>query len=329
MSEQKIEVKCGFFDAINYDRLYSADDMNRPYRRLVSNGVFATNKGVPSTDLQVFTANDGMNIIVKKGEGIFDYKWFENPTDIIFTVTANNDVLTRVDSIIVQIDKNQNGRNGYIIYREGVPSESLQPPELNNTELVSEYRIANIHVTPTTNIIGQESIVDLRGSEECLWVTGLIDQVDTSTLFSQYQGWLQKTTKEAEQGLEKQKEIFEKDFNEWFKTVQTTLSGDVAGNLFNLINENALKSKTITLSVDGWQLNEETQEYEYTVEDDIVTKNHVVDGKMDLKNQEKMSGGGYIESNDGNFKVIVSEIPDEEIIMNIFIQKVQMTGGSA
>ena len=219
MSEQKIEVKCGFFDAINYDRLYSADDMNRPYRRLVSNGVFATNKGEPSTDLQVFTANDGMNIIVKKGEGIFDYKWFENPTDIIFTVTANNDVLTRVDSIIVQIDKNQNGRNGYIIYREGVPSESLQPPELNNTELVSEYRIANIHVTPTTNIIGQESIVDLRGSEECLWVTGLIEQVDTSTLFSQYQGWLQKTTKEAEQGLENQKETFEKDFNEWFKTV--------------------------------------------------------------------------------------------------------------
>ena len=38
-SDVKYNVNAGFFDAINEDRTYSADDMNRPYRRLVSNGV--------------------------------------------------------------------------------------------------------------------------------------------------------------------------------------------------------------------------------------------------------------------------------------------------
>ena len=71
MADQNFEVNCGFFDAMNNDRLYSADQMNRPYKRLVSNGVFATPQVTPSTDLQVVSAASGMNIKVKKGEGIF------------------------------------------------------------------------------------------------------------------------------------------------------------------------------------------------------------------------------------------------------------------
>ena len=32
----KYPVNAGFFNAINEDRTYSADDMNRPYRKLIS-----------------------------------------------------------------------------------------------------------------------------------------------------------------------------------------------------------------------------------------------------------------------------------------------------
>lgn len=56
----KYPVNAGFFNAINEDRTYSADDMNRPYRKLISNGVFATPKGTASDDLQVFTADNGI-----------------------------------------------------------------------------------------------------------------------------------------------------------------------------------------------------------------------------------------------------------------------------
>lgn len=187
MNDQIFNVNCGFFDSINKDRLYSADEMNRPYKRVITNGVFATPQGTPSTDLQVLTANDGMNIIVKAGEGLFGDKWFESPADIAITVPTNTNTVPRRDSVIVQIDKRTNGRKGSIIYRTGTPSSNPMPPDLSTINNVIEYRIANIYVSASAVYIGQDAITDLRGSSECPWITSLIEQVDTSQLYNQWQ----------------------------------------------------------------------------------------------------------------------------------------------
>ena len=93
--------------------------MNRPYRKLISNGVFATPKGEPSDYLQVFSADNGMNIIVSAGCALIGDKWFENPSDFMITISQNTEVLTRIDSIIAQVDKTQAGRVGNIVYRKG------------------------------------------------------------------------------------------------------------------------------------------------------------------------------------------------------------------
>ncbi|MED4061713.1 hypothetical protein [Priestia megaterium] len=192
MADQTFNVNCGFFDSINKDRLYSADEMNRPYKRIISNGVFATSKGTPSTDLQTVSASDGLKIIVKKGEGLFADKWFENPVDLYIDVPANSDVSPRRDSVIVQVDKRQNGRSGNIVYRTGTPSTNPQPPAIGTVTNVIEYRIANIYVAAGARNINNDAIVDLRGSSECSWITSLIQQVDTSTLYAQWQAAYQK-----------------------------------------------------------------------------------------------------------------------------------------
>lgn len=202
MNEQKFQVECGFFDAVDFDRLYRASEMNRPYRRLVTNGVYATPIGTPSTDLQVLSADKGMNIIVKKGEGLIDYKWYENPSDIIITVPTNNDIVPRIDSVIMQVDNLTNGRVGNIIYREGTPSSSPKPPNINTKENIVEMRLANIYVSKTARTITQDAITDMRGSEECPWVTGLIKQVDTSELFRQWQAAYKKYFETATEAFE-------------------------------------------------------------------------------------------------------------------------------
>ena len=43
--------QCGFFNSINGDRKYNAEEMNNPYHRIVSNGVFAKPDETPSIDL--------------------------------------------------------------------------------------------------------------------------------------------------------------------------------------------------------------------------------------------------------------------------------------
>ena len=187
MTDQTFQVNCGFFDAVNNDRLYTADQMNLPYKRIVANGVFATPQGTPSTDLQVVSAGNGMNIIVQAGEGLFANKWFNNPEAINITVPDNTATTPRVDSVIVQVDTTTAGRVGNIVYRTGTPSASAAAPAINQVTGVTEYRLANIYVAASANTINNDAITDLRGSSSCPWVTSLIQQVDTSTLWNQFQ----------------------------------------------------------------------------------------------------------------------------------------------
>ena len=87
----------------------------------------------------------------------------------------------------MQVDKKESGRVANIIYREGTASSNPVPPTLKNDDDIVEMRIANIYVSAGANKIEQLAITDLRGSSECLWITSLIQQVDTSTLFMQWQ----------------------------------------------------------------------------------------------------------------------------------------------
>ena len=192
MAEQKFLINAGFFDSINKDRLYAASEMNRPYKRIITEGIFATPQGTPSTDLQVVSGNNQMNIIVKKGEGLLGGKWFESPSDVTITVSSNTQIVPRRDSIIIQIDNRQSGRIANVVYREGTPSSNPMPPDINTVENVIEKRVANIYVAPSANYIGNDAITDLRGSSECPWITSLIKQVDTSQLYNQWQAAYQK-----------------------------------------------------------------------------------------------------------------------------------------
>ena len=231
MADQVILANCGFFDSVNGDRLYSADQMNRPYRRLVSNGVFATQSGTPSTDLQVVSAFSGMKIIIKAGQGIFADKWFEHSSDSQITVPNNSNVVPRRDSVIVQIDKRVNGRVGNIIYRTGVASSNPQVPDISKTESLMEYRIANVYVAAGASSINNDAIVDLRGSSECPWVTSLVQQVDTSVLFNQwqtaYENYYTNSTQSFTQWSNQKRQAFE-DFLEELTSELTVTSSTVA-----------------------------------------------------------------------------------------------------
>ena len=187
MADQIFNVNCGFFDAVSGDRAYSAEQMNEPYKRVITNGVFATPLGTPSSDLQVQSAGDGMRILVKPGMGLFGDKWFKNPANISITVPSNSNVVPRLDSIIAQVDTRQSGRAGNIVYRTGTPASNPEPPAINGVTDVYEYRLANILVNPNAAAIYNDVINDRRGSAECPWVASLIKQVDTSTLFNQWQ----------------------------------------------------------------------------------------------------------------------------------------------
>lgn len=177
--------KCGFFDSVNQDRLYSAEDMNQPYKRLVSNGVFATPAGDPSNDFRVVAAS-GLTVTVKAGQGIFGDKWFSMASDLAVNVPVNSGIENRLDSIIARVDTRQSVRAGSIVYRTGVAGHEPQPPALDTTTDVHEYRLANVLVAAGASEITQANITDTRMSDECGWVASLVKTPDTSVLYEQW-----------------------------------------------------------------------------------------------------------------------------------------------
>lgn len=243
MADQIFQMNCGFFDSIDKDRLYSADEMNRPYKRIISNGVFATQLGTPSTDLQVNAYGNNMSIMVSPGEALFADKWFQNPTIQSIVVPTNSSIIPRIDSVIAQVDKRLVGRIGNLIYRTGTPSSSPVAPAINTTENVIEYRIANIRVEPGATKITQANITDLRGSAECPWITSLIKQVDTSELFNQwvvaYNNYYADSTEDFTNWSAEKKAEFE----QWLENLTDQLT--VATNVI-ILSHNYLSTEAIS-----------------------------------------------------------------------------------
>ena len=180
MADQKFNVSCGFFDSVDGDRLYSADQMNKPYHRLVSNGIFAAPDASPSEDFEVVPSS-GMGIIVKAGNGIFADKWLESAADIAITVPSNNSGASRKDSVIIQVDMTVSVRSGNIVYRTGDQSF----PDINTDPNIVEYRIANLTIPPFVSAVATGMIDDLRGSE-CPWIKSLIYQPDNAARIDEF-----------------------------------------------------------------------------------------------------------------------------------------------
>lgn len=188
-----------FFNSINGDRKYNAEQMNNPYHRVVSNGVFANADG-QSTDLQVLAVEE-MNVKVLVGEGIFFDKWVKLDADMPFIVPTAHVTQTRIDSIVVRIDNTEEVRAGSIIYKQGTAANNPTPPALENTLNVKEYRLCNIEVAPTTTTITQANITDTRPTSECGFVSNLLADSDVTALYEQWHA----------------------QFDEWFANVKDTL----------------------------------------------------------------------------------------------------------
>lgn len=203
-------IKGYFFNAIkgasgNYDRVYNAQDVTNYLDLLIGNGVFPN----PSTNLQV-TASSGMGIIVNPGQGWINGHKLINTAALPLTLSGSDVLLNRIDRIIFYVDYTT--RMMGIDILEGTPATSPAAPVLTRTENRIEYSLATITINKQVTSITQADITDTRpDSTVCGWVQGLIQQVDTSTLFTQWQTAYNQFFNQ----LESWKDTQETDFDTW------------------------------------------------------------------------------------------------------------------
>lgn len=210
----------GFFDSVNGDRKYNADDISNYFLKLISNGVFAT----PSNAMQV-TASSDMTVSVSAGWAFVNCKWLNNNAPYLLTLDASDVVLNRIDRIVIRLDPTTPSRNISIYVKKGTAASSPVAPTLERDEGgVWELSLAQISVSAGITAITQSMITDERPDVSvCGWVTGLIEQIDTTNLFAQ----------------------FTDSFNSWFTQIKETLSTTTLVRQYNSLYTTTAPSETI------------------------------------------------------------------------------------
>ena len=203
-------VTYGFYDSLNGDRKYTSVQFSYLFNSLIKDGVFMH----IGEHLNV-KESTGMQVNVGSGFAWFNSTWTRNDADFPLDITISDLLQTRIDAIVLEVDETVSSRTNSIKVITGTPASEPQKPSLTNTNDIHQYPLAYVTVGVGVTSITQDNIENCIGTDPCPFVTGVLDTIDATTLIAQW----------------------EAQFNEWFESLEDTLSGDVAGNLLNMIND--------------------------------------------------------------------------------------------
>ncbi len=213
-------ITSGFFDSINGDRRYNAEQMSNYFDGLISNGIYE-NIG---QRFVVTARTDGfLGVNVGTGRAIINCHWIKNDATVSLTLDPSDIQYPRIDAIVLRLDKTESGRNIDIAVKTGVPSPTPSAPSLTRNQNIYELMLAAVTVGKNAGTISQSNISDRRSSNLCGWVTGVIKQVDTSDLFLQWQ-----TAYEQQfDAFDDYMEVKKREFEAWFTSLTKTLNVDM------------------------------------------------------------------------------------------------------
>lgn len=156
-----MSVTFGFYNSINHDRVYDAEQFSSIFDGIIRDGVFDT-----IGDCFEVTPSTGMKVLVGSGRAWFNNTWTLNDDLIEFTLDSTSGA-SRCDAIILEVDKNSNVRANSIKVKKG--SNANKPAMIQNNGLY-QYPLAYITMTASTVQITESNIEITVGTDECPWV---------------------------------------------------------------------------------------------------------------------------------------------------------------
>ena len=159
-----MSITYGFFNSVNGDRIYNADDFNSCIDAIASDGVFKRNGG----GLQV-GVNAGMSVQVLNGYARFKGYWIRNDAVMNLTIPAADTLYPRIDAVVIRVDTS--ARTVTIAIKQGTAAATPTAPEMTRSATVNEYCLATVAVAANVTGISMPNITDTRGDASvCGWV---------------------------------------------------------------------------------------------------------------------------------------------------------------
>ena len=228
--------KFSFFNDIDGDRVYYAEDFARHLATYFTNGIF-------DNCCNVLAKADDMAVNVGIGKANINGYRYDN--DAIKTLSIDNadGVLNRIDNIVIRLDLTN--RNIITQVIKGTPAEHPVAPNLVRTSTMYDLRIAKVSIPAGTTEITQNLIEDTRFiTSDCGNVISTVQTPDTEDLFLQMRATFETDISNMES-----------DFTAWYNRMKGQLSEDAAGNLQSQIDGLTPRVGTLESEMDVVQEN--------------------------------------------------------------------------
>lgn len=197
-------VTYGFYNSLNGDRKYNAEQMSAIFDGVITDGVFGSIGGALMT-----IAGEGMQVLVKTGKAWFNSTWTLNDAQMALPIDTADVSLTRIDAVVLEVNSGVSTRENSIKVIKGTPSANPVKPTMASDEGLHQYALAYVTVAANATSITAANIEVNVGKTGCPFVTSVLQQTSITDLFAQW----------------------EAEFDTWFDNVQAQLAGDVATNL--------------------------------------------------------------------------------------------------
>lgn len=242
-----MSVTSGFFDSVNGDRKYNAEQMSSIFDGIVTDGIFQ-NIG-RAFFVQSIGGND---ITVEVGRAWFNHCWIFNDSVLRITMPDSNVLLDRIDAVAIEINHEQGVRAGTIKVIQGEASRTPQWPAMVKSRLVNQYPLCYIYRSPNTQSFNQSYITNTVGTSGCPYITGILQTQNIDNVVAQW------TSQFNDWNNQKKRE-----FISWFEQIKNLLNNSDATRLGRVID----RSNNV---IDVWMVaNHFTQTAPYTLRIDI------------------------------------------------------------
>ena len=241
----------GFYNSINKDRGYDATQMSKLFDGIINDGVFMS-----VGDALHVSATTGMTVTVGLGRAWFSHTWTLNDSVLPFIFDPSEIVLNRIDSVILEINSNDDVRANTIKLLKGIPGSFPVSPTCIRTEKINQYPLAEVYIAAGSITITQANITNKVGTDDCPFITGILKTMSIDDLLAQWNAqfmdwntgldgnfdtWFAEIHNEFNTwfaSLNPELDQWNTEFNTWFATLKTILDSNAAANLLNKINAN-------------------------------------------------------------------------------------------
>lgn len=328
-----MSVTYGFYNSLNGDRKYDAEQISSIFDGLIVDGVFAS----IGTAFAV-TAAGGLTVNVGIGKAWFNHTWTLNDSILPLTAPESEVLLDRIDAIVLEVNGIESVRENSIKFVTGTPSSEPSRPTLTNEENIHQYPLCYIYRKFGTAVINQADITPMVGTESTPFVTGILQTISLDELLGKWQDELDRfiaaRSQEVDNWIAQEESNFTTWFNEmkadlqqeqtlldqwiaseqadflaWYNQMKDQLSGDVAGNLQLEIDKEEVKRILLAGFEDGTkEFSDDGTVITSTASDGRTLTKTFSDGFLTMTNVLKSAAGAEVaravKSFDPNGKLI-------------------------